>query len=110
MICMGKPTRAGSADPVGLPPDADAEAHPSSRDAIIDITRAGAVSSWNPPAVLLYGYLEEDMVGRAANLLCPAKGRAGEAKILRRILAGGGTERFEADGVGKEGTGGRVAL
>jgi PAS domain S-box-containing protein len=102
MIHMVKPTSVGSADLVGLPPDADA--HPSSRDAIIDITRAGVVSSWNPPAVLLYGYLEEAMVGRAADLFCPAKGRAREAKILRRILADGGTERFEADRVCKDGS------
>jgi PAS domain S-box-containing protein len=108
MIYMVKPTRVGSADPVGLPPDADA--HPSSRDAIIDITRAGVVSSWNPPAVLLYGYLEEAMVGRAADLFCPAKGRAREAKILRRILADGGTERFEADRVCKDGSVVRVSL
>jgi hypothetical protein len=110
MIHMVKPARVGSADQVGLPPDAAAEAHPSSRDAIIDITRAGVVSSWNPAAVLLYGYLEEDMVGRAANLLCPAKGRAREAKILRRILADGGTERFEADRVCKDGSVVRVSL
>jgi PAS domain S-box-containing protein len=108
MILMVKPTRAGSADPVGLPPDADA--HPSPRDAIIDVTRAGVVSSWNPPAVLLYGYLKEDMVGRAANLLCPVKGRVREAKILKRILAGGGTERFEADRVCKDGAVIRVSL
>jgi hypothetical protein len=110
MIHMVKPARVGSADQVGLPPDAAAEAHPSSRDAIIDITRAGVVSSWNPAAVLLYGYLEEDMAGRAANLLCPAKGRAREAKILRRILADGGTERFEADRVCKDGSVVRVSL
>ena len=97
---MVKPTTVGSADPVGL----DADAPPSSRDAIIDMTRAGVVTSWNPPAVLLYGYLEEDMVGRAANLLCPVKGRAREVKILRRILADGGTERFEADRVCKDGS------
>jgi PAS domain S-box-containing protein len=110
MIRMVKPTRVGSADPVGLAPDADAAARPSSRDAIIDITRAGIVSSWNAPAVLLYGYLEEDMVGRAANLFCPVKGRAGEAKILRRILTDGGTERFEADRVCKDGSVVRVSL
>src|ERR1700735_3985856 len=106
MIQMVKPTTVGSADPVGL----DADAPPSSRDAIIDMTRAGVVTSWNPPAVLLYGYLEEHIVGRAANLLCPVKGRAREAKILKRIFAGGGTERFEADRVCKDGSVVRVSL
>jgi PAS domain S-box-containing protein len=106
MIQMVKPTTVGSADPVGL----HADAPPSSRDAIIDMTRAGIVTSWNPAAVLLYGYLEEDMVGRAGNLLCPPKGRAREAKNLRRILADGGTERFEADRVCKDGSVVRVSL
>jgi PAS domain S-box-containing protein len=106
MIQMVKPTTAGSAD--SAVPDADAR--PSSRDAVIGITRAGVVSAWNAPAVLLYGYLEEDMVGRAANLLCPVKGRAREAKIMRRILADGGTERFEADRVCKDGSVLRVSV
>jgi two-component system cell cycle sensor histidine kinase/response regulator CckA len=106
MIQMVKPTTVGSADSVGL----DGDSRPSSRDAIIDITPAGIVSAWNAPAVLLYGYLEEDMVGHAATLLCPAKGRAREAKILRRILADGGTERFEADRVCKDGSVLRVSL
>src|ERR1700733_15805730 len=100
MIQMVKPTTAGSA--YSAVPDADAR--PSSRDAVIDITPAGVVSAWNAPAVLLYGYLEEDMVGRVANLLCPVKERAREAKILRRILADGGTERFETDRVCKDGS------
>src|SRR3984885_13238478 len=106
MIQMVKPTTAGSAYSA-VP---DAAARPSSRDAIIDVTPAGVVSAWNAPAVLLYGYLEEDMVGRAANLLCPVKGRAREAKILRRILADGGTERFETDRVCKDGSVLRVSL
>jgi PAS domain S-box-containing protein len=110
MIHMVKPTRVGSADPVGLPPVADTDTHPSSRDAIIDMTPAGEVSSWNSPAVLLYGYLEEAMVGRAANLLCPAEARTHEANTLRRILAGGETERFEADRVCKDGSVVRVSL
>jgi PAS domain S-box-containing protein len=95
-----------SLESAGLPPDAG----PSSRDAIIDITRAGIVSSWNPPAVLLYGHLEEDMVGRAADVLCRLKDRPHEAKILRRVLAGEGTERSEVVRVCKDGSVVRVSL
>jgi PAS domain S-box-containing protein len=81
-----------------------ADAEPSSRDAIMHMTRAGIVSSWNAPAVLLYGYLTEAMVGRAADVLYPPETRAHEAEILQRILAGGQTERLEADRVCKDGT------
>ena len=115
MIHMVKPTRLSSAEQAELAADAKqaaraADAKPSSRDAIIGITRAGIVSSWNPPAVLLYGYLEEEIVGRAADVICPPDARAHEAKILQRIIAGGAVERFEADRVCKDGTTVKVSL
>src|ERR1700676_2168455 len=56
------------------------DAELSSRDAIMSTTPAGIVSSWNPPAVLLYGYLAEDIVGRAADVLCAPEERAHEAR------------------------------
>jgi two-component system cell cycle sensor histidine kinase/response regulator CckA len=115
MIHMVKPTRLSSAEQAGLAADAEqaaraADAKPSSRDAIIHITRAGIVSSWNPPAVLLYGYLEGEIVGRAADVICPPDVRASEAEVLRRIIAGGATERYEADRVCKDGTAVKVSL
>jgi hypothetical protein len=97
---MVKPT---GYDPAGQAA-AIADAEPSSRDAIMSTTRAGIVSSWNPPAVLLYGYLAEDMIGRAADVLCPLQDRAREAGALQRILAGGPAERSDADRVCKDGT------
>jgi PAS domain S-box-containing protein len=100
MIRMVEPTGLDSAERERLAEDA----RPSSRDAIIGITRAGIVSSWNPPAVLLYGYLMEEMVGSAADVLCPPESRAREAEIMQRIIAGGNTERLEADRVCKDGT------
>jgi two-component system cell cycle sensor histidine kinase/response regulator CckA len=87
-----------------------ANAEPSSRDAIVSTTRAGIVSSWNPPAVLLYGYLAADIVGRAADVLCPRQDRTREAAILQRVLAGGPAERFDADRVCKDGTMASVSL
>jgi PAS domain S-box-containing protein len=81
-----------------------ADAEPSSRDAIMRTTRAGIVSSWNPPAVLLYGYLEADMVGHPADVLCPPKNRAREAKVLKEILEGGPAKRFEENRVCKDGS------
>jgi len=81
-----------------------ADAEPSSRDAIMSTTPDGLVSSWNSPAVLLYGYLGEDIVGRAADVLCPRQERAQSAEALQRVLAGGPVERFDADRVCKDGT------
>ena len=83
---------------------ARADAVPASRHAIIDMTQAGMVTSWNPAAVLLYGYLEEEIVGRGANVLVPAGGQAAEAEILHRVTGGGQAERYEADRVCKDGT------
>jgi PAS domain S-box-containing protein len=75
----------------------------ASQHAIIDMTQTGIVTSWNPAAVLLYGYLEEEIVGRGADVLSPAGRRAEEAEILRRVAAGR-TERYEADRVCKDKT------
>ncbi|MCW2908618.1 MAG: domain S-box protein, partial [Actinomycetia bacterium] len=82
---------------------------PSQRT-VIEITGTGIVSSWNPAAVLLYGYPAEEIVGHPANVLCPPEGRAGEAAVLQRITAGGPAERYEADRVRKDGTRIRVSL
>jgi PAS domain S-box-containing protein len=103
---MVTPMTHGSTPQVARADDAE----PSSRDAVMNTTRAGIVNSWNPPAVLLYGYLVEDIVGRAGDVLCPAKERAREAETLQRILAGGPAERFDADRVCKDGTVASVSL
>jgi PAS domain S-box-containing protein len=103
---MVKPISHDPAPQVALAGDAE----PSSRDAIISTTRAGVVNGWNAPAVLLYGYLAEDIVGRAGDVLCPPKERAREAETLQRILAGGPAERFDADRVCKDGTVASVSL
>jgi len=81
---------------------ADAETSP--RDAIMSTTRAGIVRSWNPAAVLLYGHLAEDIVGRAAEVLCPPEERTRQAETMQRVLAGAPTERFDADRVCRDGT------
>jgi two-component system cell cycle sensor histidine kinase/response regulator CckA len=106
---MVKPMGHGSAAQVEQAAQV-ADARPSSRDAIMSTTRAGIVSSWNPPAVLLYGYLAEDIVGRAADVLWLPERRAREAETLQRVLAGGPAERFDANRVCKDGTVASVSL
>jgi PAS domain S-box-containing protein len=100
MIHMIKLARPGTA----VRPLLALAAEPLLPDAVIGITRAGIVSSCNPPAVLLYGYLQEDMVGRAADVLCPPEVRAREAEILQLVISDGRTERYEANRVCKDGT------
>ncbi len=76
----------------------------SSHRAVIELTIEGVVSSWNPAAAGLYGYQAEEIVGHPAAVLCPPENRAAETEVLRRITAGGGVERYEADRVCKDGT------
>src|ERR1700733_7870517 len=99
LVRMVKPEGPGSAAQLEQAEQAAlaADAEPSSRDAIMSTTPAGIVTSWNPPAVLLYGYLAADMVGSAADVLCPRETRTREAELLQRVLAGGPAERFDAD-------------
>jgi two-component system cell cycle sensor histidine kinase/response regulator CckA len=72
------------------------------QDAIIDIALTGVVSSWNQAAAVLYGYPAEEIIGLAANVLCPAEGRGDEAAVLQRVIAAGRIERYEADRVCKD--------
>jgi PAS domain S-box-containing protein len=78
--------------------------------ALIDMTQSGVVTSWDPGAALLYGYLEKEIVGRAADVLCPQGMRAEEAEVLRRVTAEGRIERHEADRIRKDKTVVRVSV
>jgi two-component system cell cycle sensor histidine kinase/response regulator CckA len=60
----------------------------TSRDAIVGINAAGAVSTWNSAAVGLYGYAPEKIIGQSVDVLTPLKRRAEEAAILHRVMAG----------------------
>ena len=100
---MAEPTGSGPASVTG-PAGPALPAEPVSQHAIIDMTRTGIVSGWNAAAVVLYGYLAEEIVGRAADVLCPEPGRAAEARVLRQLIADGRTVRHEADRVRKDGT------
>jgi hypothetical protein len=83
---------------------------PSSEPAIVELTRSGVVTSWNPGAVLLYGYREEEIVGRRADVLYPADRQSEQAAVLRRVATAGRSERYETDLVRKDGTPVAVSL
>ena len=82
----------------------------SSEPAIVEVTRTGVVTSWNPAAVLLYGYREEEIVGRRADVLYPADRQSEQAAVLRRVATAGRSERYETDLVRKDGTPVAVSL
>ena len=84
--------------------DALASIVESSHDAIVGMTCEGVIRSWNPAAERLYGYPAIEIIGRPAEMLSPPKRRAGEASVLRRILAGEELERYRTERVCRDGT------
>jgi PAS domain S-box-containing protein len=76
----------------------------SAHDAIIEMTRSGAISSCNPGAARLYDYPAEQLIGSPAEMLVPPELRAEEAAVLRRVLAGEEVEPYRAGRVCRNGT------
>jgi PAS domain S-box-containing protein len=66
----------------------------ASADAIIGKTLAGIVTSWNPGAQRLFGYLPEEVVGRSISLIVPP-GREAEETAILEALAKGETKHFD---------------
>ena len=81
-----------------------------SDDAIIGKTLVGVITSWNPAAEKMYGYLSAEIIGKSVELLSP-KDRTGEIKaILARIKAGEHVDQFETTRLRKDGTRFKVSL
>jgi PAS domain S-box-containing protein len=75
-----------------------------SDDAIIGSTLEGIITNWNKAAERLYGYTDEEMIGRPASLLAP-EDRAGEMHAnLTRIRAGQHVDHLETIRIRKDGT------
>jgi PAS domain S-box-containing protein len=67
----------------------------SSIDAIMSKTTDGTVTSWNPAAEAMFGYTEQEMIGRPMALLIPPDRREEETRILAKIQNGENIEHFE---------------
>ncbi len=85
----------------GLEPDVVAGSAP---DAVIGITPLGEITSCDPAAARLYGYVAEELIGQAADVLVPPKRRALESAILRRVLAGEKVPPFRTERVRRDNT------
>jgi two-component system sensor histidine kinase VicK len=74
----------------------------SSDDAIIGLTRASVVTTWNRSAQRLYGYAAHEVVGRNVSFLLPPD-RLGEVDGIQRRAATDGGLEYETKRVHKDG-------
>jgi PAS domain S-box-containing protein len=75
----------------------------SSDDAIIGKTLEGTITNWNSGAQKIFGYTEQEAVGKPLWMLIPPDRRPEEADILARIARGERVEHFETVRVRKDG-------
>jgi hypothetical protein len=75
----------------------------SSQDAIIGKNLDGIVTHWNKGAEHIYGYTEQEMIGRPLSVLAPKEKSDEITGILRKIRAGERVEYFESVRVTKDG-------
>ena len=75
----------------------------SSDDAIISKTPGGIIVTWNQGAERLFGYMEDEVVGRSMTLLLPP-GLDDEQLLLSRIAAGERIHHYETRRQRKDGT------
>ncbi len=74
-----------------------------SEDAIISKTLGGIITSWNAAAERIFGYAEDEIVGRSIMLLVPPGNRNEEYEILGRIANGQRIDHHETVRVRKDG-------
>lgn len=67
----------------------------SSDDAIISKDLNGVIRSWNKGAERVFGYTEDEVIGKPITILIPANRQDEEQLILKRIRSGERVEHFE---------------
>jgi len=60
----------------------------SSDDAIVGKTTDGIITTWNPAAERMYGYVAEEIIGQPVTVLCPPDRVAEIQEILGKISSG----------------------
>ncbi len=74
-----------------------------SEDAIITKNLDGMVTSWNPAATRIFGYLPEEMIGQSILRIIPPHLHHEEPVILGKLKAGEPIAHFETERVSKGG-------
>ncbi len=80
----------------------------SATDTIVLADRTGTILSWNPAATRMFGYTEDEVVGRPLAVLMPARYREAHQHGMERVHATGECRvigrTIELEGVRKDGT------
>jgi PAS domain S-box-containing protein len=76
----------------------------SSDDAIVSKSLEGIITSWNPAAERIFGYLASEVVGKPITIIIPEDRLPEEAETLRRLRRGQSIDHFETVRVRKDGT------
>lgn len=75
----------------------------STDDAIISKTLDGIITSWNPAAIKMFGYTEDEAIGKHISLVIPDDRLDEEDYIINQIKAGEKVEHFETVRMPKDG-------
>jgi two-component system, chemotaxis family, CheB/CheR fusion protein len=76
----------------------------SSEDAIVSKDLNGIIATWNKGAERLFGYLEQEVIGKPILILIPEALHDEETRILERIRRGERIEHFETTRRRKDGS------
>src|SRR5215213_9598493 len=82
----------------------------SSDDAIISKNLDGVITSWNSAAERMFGYTEQEAIGRSIRMLIPADLQSEEDVVLAKIRAGEKVDHYETIRQHKDGTSLRMSL
>ncbi len=61
----------------------------SANDAIITADKTGNILSWNPYASSVFGYMEEEVLGKSLNCIIPEQFRVAHESGMKRVSTGG---------------------
>jgi len=82
----------------------------SSDEAIVGKNLDGIIFAWNPAAERLFGFTEQEAIGRSIRMIVPADRQEEEDEVLRRLRRGESIEHMETVRVRKDGTLINIAL
>ena len=76
----------------------------SSDDAIVSKDLNSIITSWNPAAERMFGYSEQEAIGKSIRMIIPAELQGEEEVVLGKIRAGDKVDHYETVRQRKDGT------